>query len=336
MESLYLQQLEAAMLKQGASESDIRLCRDYAARLLERGLPVLFDKAQIGQALQLHKIGPQKYHVFSISSGTKIRRITAPSRPLKLRQKWVLTEILLHLKISPHAHGFEAGRSIRTNALPHAEHSYALCVDIQDYFPSISQDSVFKVFREAGYSRSAAEALADVCCFDRVLPQGAPTSPRLSNLVFRDLDEGLAALAADKNAVYTRYADDLTFSADCDLGDLKDDVASLLQRHGFSLHPEKCHLYGPGRPKVITGLIVQNGTVRVPKAFKRTLRQEIYYCKKFGVQIHLENTNSSRAVNYREHLYGKAYYLHMIEPELGERCLRELDQIPWPSYYYDP
>lgn len=91
--------------------------------------------------------------------------------------------------------------------------------------------------------------------------------------------------------------------------------------------------HGPNFPKRITGLVVQNGTVRVPKHFKRTLRQEIHYCLKYGVLTHLENTKSTRSINYREHLYGKAYYINMVEPQEGKLYLAQLDQIEWPSNF---
>ena len=79
---------------------------------------------------------------------------------------------------------------------------------------------------------------------------------------------------------------------------------------------------------MVTGLVVSDD-IRVPKSFKRKLKQEIYYCKKFGVAAHLENSKVKKCANYREHLYGKAYYVKMVEPEIGERFLSELDSIEW-------
>ena len=169
-----------------------------------------------------------------------------------------------------------------------------------------------------------------MCCHQGVLPQGAPTSPSLSNLVFQPLDGLLEAAAGERGAVYSRYADDLTFSADRDLSGLLPVVRELLLAQSFTLNGDKVHYYDPGVPKKITGLTVQNGSVRVPKGFKRKLRQEIYYCQKFGVLNHLNNCGAQRWVHYREHLYGKAYYIHMVEPEEGERYLQQLDRLQWP------
>lgn len=105
---------------------------------------------------------------------------------------------------------------------------------------------------------------------------------------------------------------------------------------GFPFHCLYCsqswkRLYGPGAPKRITGLIVQNETVRVPKYFKRALKQEIYCCQRCGVLTHLENINSNHFIHYREYLYGKAYYVRMIETDTGEAFLQSLDKIEWPK-----
>lgn len=326
----YIRRLRAAMQEKSLGDAEIQKCCEYASALLSKDLPVLFDADHVREVLQLHKINPKAYHQFSLFQIGKIRTITAPSLPLKRRQTWILREILSKAQISDHAHGFETGRSIKTNALVHANHDYVLCLDIQDFFPSIAKKTVIEVFQSLGYSRNAALQLSDVCCYKGTLPQGAPTSPRLSNIIFKSIDEQLSELAEKEHAVYTRYADDLTFSASHPLYDIFEQAKGILVQYGFLLNEDKIHFYDPGQPKRITGLIVQNGTVRVPKRFKRALRQEIHYCTKFGVLTHLENTHALHHINYREHLYGKAYYVYMIEPEVGAVFLDALDEIHWP------
>ena len=328
----YLLRLRDAMLTEGREADEIERCVRYAKKLLSLDLPVLFDGAHIQRVLQTRLDYRNSYHCFNIPQGRKMRVITAPSRALKARQRWILDVILSKLEVSPYAQGFERAHSIKTNALIHAGNGYALCLDIRDYFPSIGEQAVFDVFHEAGYTASASMALARLCCYMGVLPQGAPTSPRLSNIIFKELDVQLAAVAQRHSALYSRYADDMTFSSDRPLSGILEEVSRLLAERGLALNEEKTRFYRPEQPKEITGLIVQNGVVRVPKAYRRRLKQEIYYCKKFGVLRHLENRKSTQYVNYREHLYGKAYYVHMIEPELGRHFLSELDQIQWPLY----
>lgn len=326
----YINRLRAAMQERACDEIEIQKCCQYASNLLSMDLPVLFDANHVGEVLQLYKINLGAYHDFPLSQVGKVRMITAPSVPLKRRQKWILNEILNKVSISEHAHGFVMGRSIRTNALAHANNAYALCVDIEDFFPSIKWKTVLAAFHSLGYSTSAAAKLTDICCYKGALPQGAPTSPQLSNIIFRPVDDLLSAIAEKEHAIYTRYADDITFSADHSLDSIRNQIEEILRPHGFQVNQEKVHFFNPGQPKRITGLIVQNGSVRVPKHFKRTLRQEIYYCTKYGVLTHLDNIHAVHYINYREHLYGKAYYVHMIEPEVGEVFLDALDQIEWP------
>ena len=329
----YVNRLRQAMASSPAQfPSDyIALCCAYAENLLKRRLPVLFDREHIRTVLGMSGARPCDYHAFSIpkrDGGSRV--ITAPSRKLKLRQQWIYRNLLIPAPPAPHVHGFVPKRSIVTNASRHIGYPYTLCVDIEDFFPSIRQEQVFQVFREMGYSASAAGSLSDLCCCAGVLPQGAPTSPQLSNLVCRSLDGDLAAMAERFQCVYTRYADDISISSETALPQLPVQLERILAAHGFSVNRGKCRLYGPGQPKHITGLVVQD-RVRVPKAFKRKLRQEIHYCRTLGVTPHLENTEPARSIHYREHLYGKAYFVKMVEPELGARFLEELSQVHWPE-----
>lgn len=174
----YIDRLQTAMRQKSRPPEEIAACCRYAGRLLDAGLPVLFDAAHVRAVLRLDEVDLRRaYHVFSISQMWKERTVAAPSLPLKRRQRWILSQILSRLTVSPCAHGFEPGRSIRTNAALHADHPYALCLDIRDFFPSIPQASVETVFRETGYSRGASAVLAELCCRKGALPQGAPPAP---------------------------------------------------------------------------------------------------------------------------------------------------------------
>lgn len=202
----------------------------------------------------------------------------------------------------------------------------------QKFFPSIREDSVIRLFNRMGYSYSAAKALARICCYCGALPQGAPSSPRLANLICREMDEEIAGLADENSAVYTRYADDITISGNQLPDSILPKLEKILHKSDFYLNTEKTHFYRPEDIKRITGLVVHGDRIRVPKYFKRELKKEIHFCLKYGVQIHLENTRAIHYVHYREYMYGKAYYVKMVEPEEGEKLLCLLDQIKWPIY----
>lgn len=324
----YIIRLREAM-KDKYSEEYIKKCTEYARSLLEKNLPVIFDRPHIIQILKLNYIKMDCYHSFFIHGKSKERQISAPSNELKKRQRWILREILEKIEVNDCCHGFVAERSIVTNARMHMGQKNILNIDIKDFFPSITYDMVRKVFEEIGYSRQAAGGLADLSCHNGVLPQGAPTSPYLANLVMRGMDKELADLCGRNHIVYTRYADDMSFSSDGDVMKCWDELKKIIEKYSFCVNEEKTVYYQEPYRKIVTGLLVREDSVCVPKAYKRKLKQEIYYCKKFGVAQHLENTGNKERAAFKEYLYGKAYYVNMVEPETGQRFLRELDTIGW-------
>lgn len=158
------------------SEEYINYCAEYAAKLLDKNLPVIYDARHVDEILRLHGIKPDCYHIFVIAGKNKERKITAPSREIKQRQQWILEKILEKQDVSDNCHGFVKKRSILTNAKMHMGHKNILNLDIRNFFPSITETMVIFQFQQMGYSKSAAEALAGVCCYEGKLPQGAPTS----------------------------------------------------------------------------------------------------------------------------------------------------------------
>lgn len=324
----YIQRLEEAMHQIETYKPEyIAKCLQYAQKLLVSELPVLFDRKHVNMVLKMWQLKFPCYNLFYIKSKRKYREIVAPSLKLKRRQRWILENILEKIPLSQYCHGFVHGRSIVTNARTHIGKDRILTMDIQDFFPSIKEEQVREVFQSAGYSFSAAERLTEICCFQGKLPQGAPSSPYLANLFCRKMDGELGEIARKYELIYTRYADDMTFSGDKDLEFLIPLVEDTLQKYGFSANKEKTRI-GKNH-KMVTGLLIEENTLKVPKYFKRRLKQEIYYCKKFGVFSHLQNTGEINRVNFREYLYGKAYYIKMVEPKTGEKFLKDLDSIQW-------
>lgn len=140
------------------------------------------------------------------------RSIEAPSDALKSLQRSVLRRLLNPLPFHAAATGFVPGRSIVDNARPHAGRGVVINIDLENFFPSITAEQVRKAFRSLGWGRAAAAILTNICTHEGRLPQGAPTSPALSNLACRRLDARLAALVKKAGGGYTRYADDITVS----------------------------------------------------------------------------------------------------------------------------
>lgn len=325
----YLHRLRVNMMDK-YDNAYIDKCICYAESLLSRNLPVIFDANHIYCILQLSHIDLDCYNEFDIKrrNGTT-RKISAPSRPLKYRQRWILDEILSKIEVMPCCEGFTKGHSIVTNARKHIGYAETLSVDIKDFFPSIKEEQIIEVFQEIGYTQEVAVALSSLCCHEGCLPQGAPTSPQLSNLICKSLDRDFMEFSKRYGLVYSRYADDITLSGNDDLKSTIPRLQEIIKNHGFRTNDRKTRLYTGKHRKIVTGLIVKENGLRVPREYKRKLRQEIYYCKKFGVTQHLRNTNASKAVNFKEFLYGKAYYIKMVEPSTGEKFLKQLDEIEW-------
>lgn len=328
MKSDYIDRLKFNMNKQNLESSYIDLCCLYADSLLSKNLPVIFDINHLHQILKLNEIKINCYHEFEIYTNNKLRIISTPSKPLKLRQRWILKEILEHIPVNPCCHGFVCHRSIKTNAQAHINKKNVLCMDIHNFFPSINIQQVFEVFHNIGYTTSVSWGLAELCAYENKLPQGAPTSPILANIIFNSVDKQIQSAISNLNITYTRYADDLTFSSPNNIEFVVPLVTQIVSNNGFEINTQKTHLETDPHRKLVTGLVVTD-TIKVPKYYKRKFNQELFYCEKYGVASHLKNCKTHKKINFKEYMYGKAYYIKMIEPDLGEKYLQRLDLIKW-------
>lgn len=333
----YIADLELLLIQENYEKEYISKCKEYAERLLTNGLPVIFDIVHlsklIGTSVEfINKLVFSPYlfykevHIPKKSGGTRILNI--PSLELKYIQRWILDNILSKIGVSEYAIGFCKDCSIIDNAKFHLNKQCVINIDIQDFFPSISFDRVFKVFAYYGYTKEVSFFLAKLCTYEDKLPQGSPASPMLSNIVNLKLDKRLSALAKTYEASYSRYADDITFSGNSGIKNIIKLAISVLNEEGYEINQRKTRIaYGHQRQEV-TGIIVNGEKLSVNKKYKRKLNQEIYYCLKFGVKHHMEQTNNTKAF-YKEHLYGKAYFVYMVEPEIGKIMLKKLDGIQW-------
>lgn len=216
------------------------------------------------------------YESFSIPKKTGGRRlILAPAPELKDLQRRILQRGLRRLRAHPCATGFERGYSIVSNATIHTNQAVVVRIDVKDFFPSTQSRRVSDYFRAIGWNRDVARVLTRLCTENGGLPQGAPTSPRLSNLLNYRLDARLAGLAARYEARYSRYADDLTFSFARDDADAVRTVIrcarSILRDDGYRMNRRKLRVSRRSNRQTVTGLVVNAG-VRLPRTTRRWLR----------------------------------------------------------------
>jgi len=219
-----------------------------------------------------------KYHVATIpkrSGGT--RRLHVPDAATKRIQRRILRRLLSKLRTHDAATGFEPGTSILDNAKPHVDQAVVIRMDVVDFFPATTAERIEWYFRRVGWNAEAASLLTMLTTHDGGLPQGAPTSPRLSNLVNFYLDVQMSNFAAKRKGRYTRYADDITFSFPKDypkrVRGVIQKAKALLIQHGYALHErKKLHVRRRHQRQVVTGLIVNDGRPRLPRKTRRWLR----------------------------------------------------------------
>ena len=239
------------------------------------GLNELARRLGVSEAeLDAVAVGYQEFRIPK-RSGRGHRRILAPNRQLKAMQRRILRRVLALLVSHPRATGFERGRSIVTNAQVHCGAAVIVRLDIRDFFPSIKAGRINAFFGRIGWSRTAAKRLTELCTYDGGLPQGAPTSPRLANLVNYKLDTRLHRLGERLGAAYTRYADDMTFSFAVDdpatVRALVKLVKRIVRLEGYRLNGRKLRILRRHQQQRVTGLVV-NERVNLPRRTRRRLR----------------------------------------------------------------
>jgi len=287
---------------------------------------------------QVARLGHYHYRTVEKSSGT-VRLIEEPKPRLKAIQRGILTEILD--RIPPHAaaHGFRRGHSIRSFAAPHIGRRVVLRMDLRDFFPSISGPRIQAFFRTAGYPEPVADLLGGLCTniaprnvcgaagdvYARPhLPQGAPTSPAVANLIAYRVDCRLSSLAESAGAGYTRYADDLAFSGGAEFSRSVErfslHAAAILHDEGFAVHHRKTRIMRQSMRQHLAGLVA-NQRLNIRRADYDRLKAMLMNCVRHG----LESQNREGRSHFRAHLEGKVAFVESIHPERGAR-LRELLQ----------
>ncbi|MCH2202087.1 MAG: reverse transcriptase family protein [Fuerstiella sp.] len=306
---------EVLYLGDGVSTSLSQLEGD-AAVLSENGLPLLNTVADLARQMDL-SVGELRwlsfhrrvatdthYQRFGVPKKTGgIRTISVPRPRLKRVQQWILRNIIENVDLHQSAHGFRRGRSIVTNASPHVNSDVVINVDIMDFFPTVTFPRIRGVFRHLGYSGHLATVLALLCSepdrteveldkrsyfvarTERRLPQGAPTSPGITNIICRGLDTRLNSIAERLGFRYTRYADDITFSGSGEAitmaGRVLRQIRHVVENEGFVLHPNKTRVLRKSRRQEVTGLVV-NDRISVRRDLLRSFRATLFHIERDG------------------------------------------------------
>lgn len=250
------------------------------------------------------------------------RTLTVPDEVLKRIQRRIADVLLSSMPVSRYAMAYRPGADTLKNAAPHVGQSVVLKLDILHFFDSIRYSDVKeKAFPGEIYSEQNRVLLAMLCYYQNALPQGAPSSPVITNILMRDIDERLGAWCHIRGIVYTRYCDDMTFSGDFDPKEVIALVREELKGQGFLLNGQKTRIQRAGQRQTVTGIVV-NDKPGVPREYLRKLRQELYYCEKYGIREHLTRTGQEITEEaYAARLLGRVSYALQVSPgneEMGK------------------
>lgn len=295
----------------------------YVQNLILNNTPVIIDFNHLAELFGIQKnvlasiiSKPSSfYYDFEIPKRNGgIRQISAPYPVLLNAQRWIYENILIQQPLHKNSKGFIKNVSIVDNAREHLNQKYLLKMDIENFFPSIKINRIISIFRNLGYTKKISYYLASVCCCNQELPQGAVTSPALSNIITKRLDYRLTGIAEKFDLKYTRYADDFTFSGESLPVRLITYIEKIVADEGFVVNPSKTKLLNEKKQKIVTGISISSGKLTIPKKTKREVRQKVYHILSKGLFVHQKNINSYDPI-YLERLLGYLYFWYSVEPK---------------------
>jgi RNA-directed DNA polymerase len=309
----------------GFSEESIIKCLNYADKLNSNGVPVIYNLTHLSKLIGIekryiikaatsskHSNAFYRYYKIPKKNGKGSRKIMEPLPNLKSIQYWILNNILETVKPSAYAKAYVKKRGLKQNLRFHVNQKKVYSLDLKNFFPSLKYSNVVSVFNNLGYSEDMSIYLAKLCCLEEKLPQGAPTSPYLSNLIFKPMDIDISEFCKERKIRYTRYADDLTFSGDFDDKELYKFVLNILSQSGLELNESKTKLMSRGNRQIVTGIVV-NDKPQLDKETRRRIRQEVYYIRKYSLESHMKTSNINTSY-YLNSLIGKISFGMYLNP----------------------
>lgn len=310
--------------------------------------------------------GTDPYLRFTIAKRSGgVRHIAVPEPKLKQVQAWIAKEVLSKVAVHPASHAFGLGDSTVKCASVHCGASWLVKIDIADFFGSVTEIQAWRAFRSLGYNPLVSLELARICT-DRIphsakyelpawkvhgspysitayqaqvlgrLPQGAPTSPMLSNLTMREVDQEIAVIASKFKVRYTRYSDDMNFSTTgefsrADGHKLIQEIAKTLMKRGLFLNRKKSAVIPPGARKVVLGLLVDRQVPTLPRDFKDRLKQHLYHLQKHGIEAHATRREFDSVGGMYRHLQGTINYANMVDSVFAAKMRSLFESLPWPG-----
>jgi RNA-directed DNA polymerase len=285
----------------------------------------------------------QHYRIQWVSKTQGRRLLEAPKKQLKRVQRVILRDVLEHASVHAAAMAFRKGRGMVDHAHMHAGRRWVVSMDLQNFFPTITSRRVAGIYRRLGHSDELARVLTDLTTNAarppepssrdermlyqrRHLPQGAPTSPALANLVASFLDRRLEALAHRIGGAYSRYADDLVISCDHHVPWLVPTIGAIAMREHFSVRFRKTRVMSSAGRQMVTGVVV-NERPGVQRIVRKNLEATLVNCVRHGPASQDRECLGNR---FRDHLRGRIAYVSQVDPRRAARLVTLFEQIRWP------
>ena len=326
-------------------------------KLKKKGLPSIASVDQLAKLLDTsvkelrflsfqRKLSKHSHYVrYGIKKKTGgIRKISAPKPRLKKVQRAILDKILAKQNCSVYAHGFLPSKSIVTNAKPHIGADILINMDLENFFPTLNYKRVFGLFKGMGFSKQLATILSHIATEpeeklikvhgqkmylyegERYLPQGAPTSPMITNLICRRMDQRLAGVAKKLGFKYTRYADDLSFSSSNaqkgQVNKLVWQVRAVIKNEQFKINKNKTQIMRNGHRKEVTGIVV-NEKCSISRKKMKAFRATLYQIEKEG----LAGKTWGQSTDVLNSIEGFARYVNMVDKEKGKKLLAQVEKL---------
>jgi retron-type reverse transcriptase len=319
------------------------------AQLKEAGLPVIHNVRDLAELMKMpqsdilwlsyHRKAASLDHYSRFQIPKRkggFRSIASPKPKTRKAQQWILENILSKIDCHEAAMAFRAGKSIADNANFHLNAEILIRIDLKDFFPSLKFGRVKGLFKSFGYNEGVASVLALMCTDalrfsaklegkqyfvalgERYLPQGACTSPAITNLICRKLDNRLSKLSNKLEWKYTRYADDMVFSSsnkDADLKHILGLSKKIIGEENFIIHPDKTMVMRGHQRQTVTGVVVNNDEIRISRRDMRNFRAFLHQYEQKGA------AEMTKQLGKDATAYGKGYlaFVQMINPAQAEK-----------------
>ena len=246
------------------------------------------------------------------------REVSSPRTYLKVIQRYISTHLFSRLRIHDSVHSYRDGRSNITNAKEHIGQKFVLNIDLKDYFLNISSRKIVSVLRDNGFSKYGSILIASLCTLDGVLPQGAPTSPLISNTVLFKIDGSMYRYCKKRNLNYTRYSDDITISGNSKelVIKAKKRLIAMVEGANFKVNYKKTRLMPYSKQQLVTGVVV-NEKPTPPRKLMRNIRAKFHEADKDGsINIHVFNQ-----------LYGHICYLNAFDKYKNSALIKRYKKV---------